>query len=77
VARVCKLGTTDELACGCADVDQDDVAGRQRVAVRLISVDVPRPALQELTNQPALLRRSVEDVVGQARSLASPPKEVG
>jgi len=33
-----KLGAADELPLGCAQIDEDEVAGGQRVAVPLICV---------------------------------------
>jgi hypothetical protein len=42
-----KLGAADELPLGCAQIDEDEVAGGQRVAVPLICVDAPHPEPQE------------------------------
>ena len=42
-----KLGVADELPLGCAQIDEDEVAGGEPVAVPLICVDAPHPEPQE------------------------------
>jgi hypothetical protein len=42
-----KLGAADEFSLGCAQIDEDEVAGGKRLAVRLVCVDTPHPDPQE------------------------------
>ena len=42
-----ELGAADELPLGCAQIDEDEVTGGKRVAVRLVRVDAPQPDPQE------------------------------
>ena len=61
-----ELGAADELPLGCAEIDEDEVAGGKPVAMPLAGVDAPHPEPHEptgvLTQRFPFRRASADEV---------------